>query len=362
MEKRKVYLWLKSITSISDIIIENMESQVENIEQIFYMEDKEILNFKNINTNILKNVVKYKSLTYIEEIIEKLIKLNIDYVSIDDKNYPKNLKHIYRPPKILYYKGNIKIVNEKLSIAMVGSRKCTQYGSNYAKVMGKKLSDNNINIVSGLALGIDSYSHRGCIDGKSNAIAVLGSGVDNVLPKSNIKLGEKILENGGVIISEFKEGSTVYPSNFVQRNRIISGISDGVFVVEAAKKSGALITVDYALEQGKNVFSLPGNINSIMSQGCNNIINQGAKLVSDIEDILEEYNIEYINDNNQKFENIDEYGKIIINSIKNKGILNIDEICDNTKIDIKNVNSIISELILKNLIIENENNKYSLNI
>ncbi|NJA49787.1 DNA-processing protein DprA, partial [Clostridioides difficile] len=161
-------------------------------------------------------------------------------------------------------------------------------------------------IVSGLAIGIDAYSHIGCMSGKSKTIAVLGSGVDNPLPKQNLHLSNKILENGGLLLSEYNINSTVAPYHFSNRNRIISGLSDGVVVVEAAIKSGALITVDFALEHGKNVFAIPGNINSQMSRGCHKIIKEGAKLIENIDDILNEYNIFNIIDKkiNQKYDNI----------------------------------------------------------
>ena len=246
---------------------------------------------------------------------------------------------------------------------MVGSRKCTQYGINCAKNIGKRLSDRGINIVSGLAIGIDYYSHMGCLEGKGKAIAVIGSPLNNILPKKNIKLAEKILDNGGLILSEYNIGNSVYPSNYVHRNRILSGISDGVIVVEAAKKSGALITVDYALDQGKNIFSIPGNINSCMSEGCHKIIKEGATLVHSVEDILNEYkinNIEY----SKKYDNINLRKESIelLRLIEENGILNIDEICDNTKIDVKYINTILNELVLKDLLIENNNQGYSLNI
>ncbi len=366
MIRKDAYLWLKSIEGVSDLVIKSIEENNVKIEEIIDLSDSSINKLKNINSNIKKNIVKYKSHVYLDELKYKLNKSNIEYICIEDKEYPKNLKNIYNPPKVLFYKGNIGIINNNLSVAMVGARKCTQYGSSCAQAIGKKLSENNINIISGLAIGIDYYSHIGCLQGNSKAIGVIGSSLDNILPKANLKLSEKILSNGGVILSEYNIGTKVYPSNYVHRNRIISGISDGVLVVEAAKKSGALITVDYALDQGKNVFAIPGNINSLMSEGCHNIIKLGAKLVNNIEDILEEYEIEnVINKNNNfrfNYEELNEKGKVIIESIKNKGSLNIDEICDNTKIDIKYVNSILNELIIKDIIIESENEKYSLNI
>lgn len=257
MNINDAYLWLKSIEGVTNNNINQIESNNIDIKDLINFSDKEIYNLKNINTNIKENIVKYKSLTYLEEIKSNLEKKFIKYVSIYDESYPSNLKHIYDAPKILFYKGNLDVLKNNINLAMVGSRKCTQYGINCAKNISKSLSDVGINIISGLAIGIDTYSHIGCLEGKGKTVAVIGSPLDNILPRRNIKLAQKILDDGGLILSEYNIGSAVYPSNYVHRNRILSGISDGVIVVEAAKKSGALITVEYALDQGKNVFSIP---------------------------------------------------------------------------------------------------------
>ncbi|MCI9975407.1 DNA-processing protein DprA [Clostridioides sp. GD02377] len=366
MEKRDIYLWLKSISGITTKTIEIIENEVVNIEDIFDFSEKEIYNLKNISLNIRKNIVKYRGHAYLENIKELLYKKTIKYICQYDKEYPEKLKNIYNAPKLLFYKGDIGLVNDNFNIAMVGSRKPTAYGISCAKTISCQLSQYGVNIVSGLAIGIDAYSHIGCMNGKSKTIAVLGSGVDNPLPKQNLYLSNKILENGGLLLSEYNINSTVAPYHFSNRNRIISGLSDGVVVVEAAMRSGALITVDFALEHGKNVFAIPGNINSQMSRGCHKIIKEGAKLIENIDDILNEYNIFNIIDKkiNQKYDNIslNAKSKQIIEAIKREGNLHIDSICDYTGIEIKYVNSIINELVLNELVVEMNNKTYSLNV
>lgn len=213
---------------------------------------------------------------------------NIDIISINDKEYPVSLKEIYSPPLNLYIRGNKKIFNEK-SIAIVGCRDASKYGIKVAEEFAFNLSKKGFNIVSGLARGIDSFAHMGAIKANKKTIAVLGNGLDTVYPKENIKLAEDILNCGGAIISEFSLGTPPEKRNFPARNRIISGISKGVLVVEAKEKSGTMITVDFALEQGRDVFAIPGNINSINSAGTNEVIKQGAKLVTCWEEIVEEY-------------------------------------------------------------------------
>lgn len=366
MEKKDAYLWLNSINGITNKTIELIKNNIVNIEELIYLSDKEIYNLKNINLNIRENIVKYKSLAYIDGIKEKLNKENVSYICIEEKGYPNNLKHIHDAPNILFYKGDIGIVNKNIGLAMVGSRKATKYGINCATLISKGLSNLGINIISGLAIGIDTYAHIGCMEGKGKTIAVLGSSVNNILPKKNIYLANKVLENGGLIISDYNINSKVFPSNYANRNRIISGISEGIIVVEAAKKSGALITAEFGLEQGKNIFAVPGNINSYMSEGCHKIIKEGAILINGIEDILNEYKINNIKykENLKKCDNIklSQESIAIIDAIKKQGVLHIDEICDNTRMEIKSVNTILSELVLKDVLVEMNNKTYSLNV
>ena len=217
-----------------------------------------------------------------------MLKNNIDIVFIDDDDYPRILKEIYDAPVSMYVRGNKDILNN-FNLAIIGCRDATEYGKKVAQQLSFNLSKNNINIVSGLARGIDSMAHLGTIYAKSKTIAVLGNGLDIVYPKENFYLAEKIIENGGAIITEYPIGTKPDKMNFVARNRIISGLSRGVIIVEAKQKSGTLLTVDFALEQGRDIFVVPGNIDSINSFGTNELIKQGGKIVTDYSDILEEY-------------------------------------------------------------------------
>ena len=209
----------------------------------------------------------------------------IEEISIKNNEYPNQLKNIYDPPAKLYVLGNRSILNQK-NFAIVGSRKATEYGKKVAMQISKELSENGLNIVSGLARGIDSYAHLGAIYAKGKTTAVLGSGIDIIYPKENFFLAEKIINTGGAIISEYPIGTKPMKINFPARNRIISGISEGLLVVEAKKKSGTLITVDFALEQGKEVFAVPGDINREQSEGCNLLIKDGANVVTSSQDII----------------------------------------------------------------------------
>lgn len=215
--------------------------------------------------------------------------MKIEEISIDSKYYPEQLKQIYDAPIKLYVLGNKEILKHK-GIAIVGARNASEYGRKVTLQFSRKLSENGINIISGLALGIDTCAHLGTLQNtsKGKTIAVLGGGINKIYPKQNIELARNIIKRGGCIISEYPAESKPEKINFPQRNRIISGLSSGVLVVEASKKSGALITADFALEQGREVFAVPGNILSLTSVGTNNLIKQGAKLVSSYEEILSE--------------------------------------------------------------------------
>ena len=215
--------------------------------------------------------------------------MKIQEISIENMGYPEQLKEIYNPPLKLYVLGNKEILKQG-GIAIVGTRKATEYGKKVALQISRKLSETGINIISGLAIGIDSSAHLGTLYENSvgKTIAVLGSSIDKIYPKENVELARQIIKFGGCIISEYPLGTETIKSNFPQRNRIISGLSKGVLVIEAGEKSGALITADFALEQGREVFAVPGNIDGAHSKGTNNLIKEGAKLVTSYEEILEE--------------------------------------------------------------------------
>lgn len=214
------------------------------------------------------------------------MKYKIIKVDMNSKYYPERLRNIDSPPKELYCLGNLELLNCKNNIAMIGSRNCSSYGERAAKDFAYNLAKEEICIVSGLAKGIDSFSHIGALNAKGKTIAVLGSGLDNIYPKENIKLVESIIKNNGLVISEYPLGTKSLKQHFPARNRIISGLSDSVLVVEARRNSGTNITVDFALEQGKDVFVIPGNIYSRTSDGTNFLITEGAIPVLSYKDIL----------------------------------------------------------------------------
>lgn len=223
----------------------------------------------------------------VERLAQSYADDGIGWVTVWDEAYPQLLKHTAQPPWVLYYRGNWRLV-DKPCLAMVGTRTPTAYGKLTAERLAREVSDAGLCVVSGLARGIDSAAHTGALEGSGGTIGVLGCSIDVVYPPENKPLYRQISERG-LLISEYPRGTKSHPGLFPQRNRIIAGLSLGVVVVEAAEKSGSLITSDLALEESRDVFAVPGQISSPKSRGTLRLIQQGAKLVACAEDILEEY-------------------------------------------------------------------------
>ena len=212
----------------------------------------------------------------------------INEVKSNEINYYNKLSMIDKFPSCLFYKGNINLINSP-TLAIIGCRKCSKYGKEVAINLSYRLAKSGMTIISGGARGIDSFSILGAIAAGKPTIIVLGNGLNYIYPSENKELEEKVLENGGLLLSEYEVNKKPDKNNFPQRNKIISAISDGLLIVEAKEKSGTFITVDYALNFGKNIYAIPGNINSKNSFGTNELIKQGAKPVTRIQDILEDF-------------------------------------------------------------------------
>jgi len=283
----------------------------------------------------------------------------IKKIAIEDKNYPKKLKEIKNPPKVLYCLGELK--EEENCIAIVGSRKCTSYGREIAHRIALELTDYNLTIVSGFAPGIDTIAHKAAIERKKRTIAVLGTGIDEkyIYPKSNLRLIDKILENGGAIISELEPKSHGTKYTFPHRNRIISGLSRGVLIVEAKIKSGALITAKYAKEQKRKIFAVPGSIFSQYSKGCHFLIKNGARLIESAKDILDELEIRGLKEKDREIKSKTLEEGLILEVLK-EGALNIEKIIEKTKLSPSKVISIISILEIEGKIKNLGGNMYAI--
>ncbi len=255
----------------------------------------------------------------------------IKEISLNEENYPRILKEISNPPENLYYRGEMK--SDEKCFAIVGTRLCSPYGKQAALEIAGDLTEAGLTVVSGLAPGIDTFVHATAVERKKRTIAVLGTGVDekSIYPKSNLKLSEKILETGGCLVSEYPPGTNGTNYTFPQRNRIISGLSLGVLVVEAKERSGALITADWARKQKRKIFAVPGPIHSLNSKGCHYLIKNGAKLVENANDILKELNLPCSNFKIEQIKGGNEEENLILQSLKEGGLY-IDKIIEKTKL------------------------------
>lgn len=283
-----------------------------------------------------------------DEEFEKLAKEKIEIIIPEDKSYPKILKEIYDPPMVLYIKGELK-PEDDFSLAVVGTRRPTSYGAQVVADLTNQLSRAGLTIVSGLARGIDTIAHKTALQSGGRTIAVVGSGIDkqNIYPPSNRQLAEMIAEKGAVI-SEYPFGTQAMPYHFPARNRIISGLSLGTLIIEAAEKSGTFLTANHALEQNRQVFAVPGPIYSPNSVGPNSLIKIGAKLVNKVKDILEELNLtsaiqykearQIIPDNQEE--------KIILDILSEEPI-HIDKIIAATKLDTAVTSSTLALMEMK---------------
>ena len=283
-------------------------------------------------------------------------------IKISSKDYPKLLAQIDDPPKQLYCRGNIKLLNS-FCIGVVGTRKLTDYGKKATERIVSELADHNLTIVSGLAMGIDAVAHRNSLDNNLPTIAVLGSGVDDrrIYPGANFPLATDIMKNKGLIVSEYKEGTPGLRHHFPARNRIISGLSKGVLIIEAPEKSGAMITTRFATEQNRDVFAIPGNIFSLNSRGPNMLIQKGAKPVFSGQDILGAYyqNLELKLEQSNTISTTHPIEKKILDILDDKGELSGDQIISLSQLEPSQAIATLSMLELKNKIIL-KSNKYKL--
>lgn len=285
----------------------------------------------------------------------------MEKLSIDDKGYPELLKEIHNPPKELFIKGEI-IPQDKIAIAVVGTRKYSPYGKQATLDIAGKLAKLGITIVSGLAKGIDTFAHQAALENNGRTIAVLGTSMDreSFYPSSNFDLSEKIAQNGAVI-SEYPTGTHGTQFTFPERNRIVSGLSLGVLVVEAPEQSGALITAALAVEQNREVFAIPGPIYEKNSQGTNQLIKIGAKLVTGVNDILEELNLSHLMTTapKKKYKPETKQEEIIV-SLLSAQPTHIDDVIKKSKLDTAVVNSILMILEMKEVIRNLGNNQFIL--
>nr|MBP3598228.1 DNA-processing protein DprA [Eubacterium sp.] len=288
MRQRDYEQWLCGLDGIGLKKIQRLLEVFFTPQAVYEASEEELRKVKGIGDKELHIILENRCSGWFEKQKNVLEQHGIRNICYLEKNYPEPFRHLYTPPKQIYYIG--KMPMEKKCVGIVGARNCSHYGREQARRFAYELAKAGIGIVSGMARGIDGWAHQGALEGGGNTYAVLGNSPEICYPKEHEKLYQSILKRGGVL-SEYPPGTEARPGFFPMRNRLISALSDGILVVEAKRKSGSLITAKEALEQGKDVFVVPGRIGDELSEGCNALIKQGAYLVTTPVDIMEHYGV-----------------------------------------------------------------------
>ena len=313
-----------------------------------------------LDEKLISGFIKSKDKISLDNELEQLAKYHIKAIPYDSADYPPLLKEVSDCPAVLFVRGELKQCDDT-SIAVVGTRRATSYGRQITEELVASLAANSITIVSGLAKGIDTAAHRAALDARGRTLAVFACGLDIVYPPENVKLAREIMESGA-LISEYPLGTKPKAEHFPQRNRILSGLSRGVLVVESGESSGALITANFALEQNREVFAVPGSILSPMSKGPNRLIQEGAKLVRNHIDILEELNLAV---SEQQFEmhalNASNETESIIMKCISDGPAHVDQICRATGLTAAVIQSNLAVMEINGLVRHTGNLNYVLN-
>lgn len=339
------------------VSFDRLEKYFGSFEKAWGASEKELKNAQ-IGEETLARILEMREKINPDKEWQKLENEGILMIDKNSGNYPTALKEIPQPPFALYIRGALPAEDE-FCLAIVGPRKYSTYGRQACEKIVSELAIFKITIISGLALGIDAIAHQTALDNNAKTVAVLGTGIDDktIYPAQNFNLAKNILKNGGAVISEFAPETPGLPHHFPMRNRIVAGLSRGVVVIEASEKSGSLITASQALEQNREVFAVPGQIFSENSKGANNLIKQGAKIITSAQDILEEFNLqlELPETDNNKIIDMSEEEKNIFDLLSSDP-QELDALAKTANIPIAKFNSILTMMEIKG-IIRNQNGK-----
>ena len=362
----KYEYWMACLKGIASSKKMLLRKRVKTAEDLYYIEETELRKFEFLNEKERNTIQQARKHRNLGAEYEEMFRKGIRFIPWFSEKYPKRLKEIPDYPYALYVKGNLP-EEETRRDAVIGARRCSPYGEKYAVEFARTLAGLGVEIISGMARGIDGMGHRGALLGGGRTYAVLGCGVDVCYPKEHIGLYVDILEQGGGILSEFPPGTAPLAQHFPARNRIISGLADAVLVMEAGRKSGSLITVDMALEQGRDVYALPGPVNSPLSDGCNRLIRQGAGILLSPEALAEEWGLggkdvqlrENVSGKKEgKNEKVLETKEKLVYSCLGLYPKGVDQVAAETNLDIKAVMELLVTLELEGYIREISKNQY----
>ena len=362
----KYEYWMACLKGIASSKKMLLRKRVKTAEDLYYIEETGLRKFEFLNEKERNTIQQARKHRNLGAEYEEMVRKGIRFIPWFSEKYPKRLKEIPDYPYALYVKGSLP-EEETRRAAVIGARRCSPYGEKYAVEFARTLAGLGVEIISGMARGIDGMGHRGALLGGGRTYAVLGCGVDVCYPKEHIGLYVDILEQGGGILSEFPPGTAPLAQHFPARNRIISGLADAVLVMEAGRKSGSLITVDMALEQGRDVYALPGPVNSPLSDGCNRLIRQGAGILLSPEALAEEWGLggkdvqlrENVSGKKEgKNEKVLETKEKLVYSCLGLYPKGVDQVAAETNLDIKAVMELLVTLELEGYIREISKNQY----
>jgi DNA processing protein len=288
MTNREAYIALNMVDEVGPVRVRALLEMFGTPEAVLAAPVSELRRVEGVGQEVACNIARWREQVDLEAELARIEKAGVRVVTREDAEYPRNLRQIYDPPLVLYVRGTLAEA-DPVSVAIVGSRRTTLYGQEMARKLAFQLARVGMTVVSGGARGIDTAAHTGALQAKGRTVAVIGCGIDVIYPAENKKLYEQIAEKGGAVVSEFPFGVKPDRQHFPMRNRLVSGWSLGVIVVEANLRSGALITANFAAEQGRQVFAVPGRADTFSSRGCHKLIKEGAKLTEDHEDVLSEF-------------------------------------------------------------------------
>jgi len=368
MNRKLAYVRLTLIDGIGPKTVKKLLEHFGDVEKIFNASPSEISIATRLRLDKAEELLSEKNLKNSEDLLHFCEDNSVEIILPDDESYPRLLREIASPPFVLFLRGNARVLSAP-QIAIVGTRKPTPYGLRSAEEFAYQLSALGVVVTSGLALGIDTAAHKGALKANRPTVAVLATGCEKIYPPENEKLAKEILKTGGVLVSEFPPNTAVRKQNFPNRNRIISGLSLGVLVAEAPEDSGALITASYAIEQNRQVFAIPARIDEKNFVGAMRLIQQGAKLVLSVKDIIEELppfeslaetrlGIPSTSDKTTP-QTLDQEERIILDSLS-AGSLDPSGIARKTGMLVQRVSAVLLKLQLKGAVVALPGNRYEL--
>lgn len=348
MTSRKYWVGFNIVPSIGPAKVRALIDHFGDLGTAWYA-DQESLRQAGLDRRAIDSLVKVRAEIDLDAEMVDIEDHGVTVLTWEDETYPALLREIYAPPPVLYVRGEL-CPEDEWAVAVVGTRRATAYGKQIARTLGRDLARNGVTVISGLARGIDAEAHRAALDAGGRTIAVMACGLDRIYPPEHRRLAHAIAEHGA-LVSDYPLGTRPEARNFPPRNRIISGLSLGVVVVEAALRSGALITVEFATEQGREVFAVPGNIASRSSAGCNRLIQDGAKLVLDVKDILTELNLTMIEHQVEARAVLpaDDTEAHLLELVSDQPV-HVDEICRQSQLPVQKVSSALAMMELKGMV------------